>query len=203
MPSMGGSAATGALSGASTGSAFGPWGALAGGVLGGIGGLFGGKSKKPKKVPTMDPQQQALYNEFINSLMGKGGQFGSDLQFDPKAFNEMFDQNYAQPAYQNYQEEVVPTITGQFRGNNLQNSSYLGGALAKEGSRVQSDINAKRSAMMYQGQQDAAQRRMDAVQRILGMSTFGYQKRQPNALESILEALMEQGGSYLSKRFGA
>jgi hypothetical protein len=165
------------------------------GAMGLPGGIWGGLSgdKKPKKLSTLDKQQKGLYNEYMKGLMGQGGQFGDTFGWDPDQLQDVFNQNFAQPAYQQFQEEMVPGITGAFRGQNLQNSSYLGGALSKAGTDVQNNLNAQLAKMMYDAQQNSVDRRMDAVNKILNMQTFAYQKPQPRAFDQFMSGMANSG----------
>src|SRR5690606_24136904 len=109
--------ASGAVSGASIGSAIPGIGSAVGGILGGITGLFGEKKKKkPKKYNTLDPQQQALYNDYIASIRGEGP-FSGLYNFDSEGYNNIFDQTIGRPAYRNFEENIIPGITGQYRSN--------------------------------------------------------------------------------------
>lgn len=197
-----GSAATGALSGAATGSVFGPVGTGVGAVVGGLAGLFGSKKKKnkPKKRSSLDPQQQALYNDYISSLRGQGPM--SDLyNYDAQGANANFEQNVARPAYRGFEENIVPQITGQFRGNNLQNSSYAGQSLARAGRDVQENLDAQRSNMIFQGQQNAQSNKQNALQNILGMQTFAYEKpgaKAPNTIDQILGTTAPAAGEWFA-----
>ena len=202
-----GGAAGGALTGAAAGSAFGAPGAAIGGLLGGIGGLFGSKAKKPKKKNSFDPQQQALYNDYIGSLRGQGP-FSGLYNFDANQQNQVFDQTVARPAYRGFQENIVPQVTGQFRGNNIMNSSYAGDALARRGRDVQENLDAERARYQFAGQQAAQGRQQQGLENILGMSTFGYQKpsNQPSTIDQILGGIAPMAGqafgNYLSKGSG-
>jgi len=188
--------AAGAASGAATGAMFGAPGAAIGGVAGGLLGLFGtsNKRKKPKRLSTLDPTQQGIYNEYAKGLQGKGGQYNDLFNFNPDQMKDVFQKMYANPAYQNFNENVVPGITGQFRGQNLQNSSYLGGALGKAGTDVQNNLNAHLSNMLYQGQQDAVNRRVQGIQNLLGTQTFAYEQPQESAGDQAFGQLMNVGG---------
>lgn len=201
-----GGAAAGAASGGATGfSIGGPVGGAIGGVAGGLLGLFGGGRKRPKKISTLDKNQKALYGEYSKGLNGQGGKFGNLFNFDSQGATENWKQNYADPAYQNYNENIVPKITGQFRGGNLQNSSYLAGALGKAGSDVQKNLNAHMSNMLYNGQQDALQRRVQGIDKLLNMQTFAYQQPQQSASQQGFGALLSAGGkafgSYVDNKF--
>lgn len=188
-----GGALSGAASGAGIGSAFGPVGTGVGAVAGGLLGAFGRKKKKAKRISTLDKTQQGIYNQYAKGIQGEGP-FADLYNFNPEQARDVFSQMYAQPAYQQFQEEVIPGITGQFRGGNLQNSSYLGGALAKAGTDVQRNLNANLSNMLYQGQQDALQRRINAINNILNMQTFAYQKPQESQGDSFWNSLLSKGG---------
>lgn len=173
-------------------------GALGGGLL----GLFGRKKKKPKKISTLDPTQQKLYDQYAQALMGKGGQFGDLFNFDADQAKDVFQKMYAQPAYQNFQEQVVPGITGQFRGGNLQNSSYLGGALSKAGTDVQKNLDAQMANMLYQGQQDAVNRRINGINNIMNMQTFAYQQPQPDMFDQIIGGFAQGAGKVAANYLG-
>lgn len=186
---------TGALGGAGTGALYGakfggPIGAGIGGLLGGIGGLFGGGRRRPKRVSTFDPKQREVYNQYIQALQGRGGPLADVFgQTDPAQLRGLFDQNFAQPAYQNFQENIVPGITGQFRGQNLQNSSYLGGALGKAGTDVQRDLDAKLAEILFAAQQGDIARRQQGAEHILGLNTFDYRRPSPSRVDSLLDSL--------------
>ena len=158
-----GGAVSGAMSGASIGSVI-PGvgtaiGGAVGGLVGGIAGLFGKKKKKkPKKMSTLDPQQQSLYNDYISSIRGEGPM--KDMyNFDAEGYNDVFDKTIGRAANRNFQENIIPGITGQFRSNNLMNSSYAGESLSRAGRDVQENLDAQRSQNVFQGQQQANQDR--------------------------------------------
>jgi hypothetical protein len=202
-----GAGAAGAASGAATGSAFGVPGAVVGGITGGLLGLFGtSKKKKPKKLDTLDPTQKAIYKDYAKALQGGGGQFGDLFNFNPDQLKDVFQKMYADPAYQNYQENIVPGVTGAFRGGNIQNSSYMAGELAKKGRDVQNNLNAHLSQMLYQGQQDAINRRVQGIQNILNTQTFAYQQPQASAGDNAFSSLLDIGGKamggIIDRKFG-
>jgi hypothetical protein len=196
--------AGGAASGAAIGSAFGPIGTGVGAVAGGLLGLFGRKKKKAKKLSTLDKTQQGIYNQNAEGLQGRG-KFADLYNFDADAARKNFNNMYAQPAYQQFQEEVVPGITGQFRGGNLQNSSYLGGALSKAGTDVQRNLDAQLANMLYQGQNDSVNRRINGINNLLNMQTFAYQQPQQSAGDQVFGSLLDIGGkaagAYFNNKF--
>ena len=197
-----GTAATGALSGAMVGSSFGPPGMAIGGVIGGVAGLFGSKKKKKKKLSAFDDQQQKLYGETMSALSGKGAGAGM-YNFDSDSFNKNFDKTVSNPAYRNFQENIIPNITGQYRQGNLMNSSYSAGALSRAGRDVQENLDAQRSSGAYQGQQQADMNRMNTTQNMLGVSTFGYQQPQQgsSAIDQILGKIGPIAGEWAADYF--
>jgi hypothetical protein len=191
-------AGTGALTGASVG---GPWGALAGGIIGGVGGLFnkGPKPEKFNKLGTLDPTQKQLYDQQAQALQGGGGPLADVYgQFNPQLMKDFYEKSYAQPQYQEFQENIVPTITGQFRGQNLQNSSYLGGALSKAGTNVQNNLNGQMAELLYKGQQSQTDRRATALDRILNLQTHVNQRPQPSVFDDLLATLNKSAGDMLT-----
>lgn len=195
------SGASGALSGGQIGmSVGGPPGAAIGAVAGGLAGLFGSKKKKrkPKQISTLDPQQQQLYDQYVQSIRGQGPLAGIH-GFDAAGANQNFDQNVSRPAYRNFQENIIPQITGQFRSNNLQDSTYAGGALGRAGRDVQENLDAQRSNMIFNGQQTAQQNKLGAINNVLGMQTFAQerpQERKPGTIEQIFSQLAPKSGDF-------
>lgn len=192
-----GNVVSGTASGAAIGTSFLPGvGTAIGAGIGAIAGLFGRK-KKPKKRSTLDKQQRALYNQQIEGLSGKG-QFADLYNFNSEAANANFDKMVSNPAYRNFGENIVPGITGQYRQGNLMQSSYSGGALSRAGRDVQESLDAQRSNMIYQGQQDAMNRKQNALDRVLGMQTFAYDKPQGNSVDQILSAAAPAAGEWFA-----
>lgn len=187
-----GTGLSGGLSGAGTGFALGgPVGAGIGFLTGATTGFFKKKKpKKPKPMSTLDPQQQQLYNEYIASLRGEGPH-SSLFKYDSDTANANFDQNVGRPAYRNFQENIIPGITGQFRKGNIGNSSYTGEALSRAGRDVQENLDALRSDMQFQGQQQANINKQNAINSLLNMQTQAYQKpgaQQPSTIDQILNS---------------
>lgn len=203
------SAGAGALSGAGTGAAIGSAipgvgtaiGAGVGGLVGGVAGLFGSKKKKKKRLSTLDPEQQALRQSQIDALYGRGD-FSNLYAFDPQKANTNFDLNYARPAYRNFQENIVPEITGQFRQGGLFNSSYTGQALSRAGRDVQEGLDAKRFDYLYQGEQAANTAKQNAINSLLGMQTFNYAAPQASATDEIFSQIAPSAAKYLFNKFG-
>jgi hypothetical protein len=195
------SGATGAITGAATGSAFGPVGTVTGAIVGGAAGLFGGKKKKKaKKRSTLDPQQQALYKDYVDSIRGEGP-FKDMYNFDAQGYNDVFDKTVGRAANRNFNENIIPGITGQFRQNNLMNSSYTGEALGRAGRDVQENLDAQRSANVFAGQQQANQNKQNAINNIMGTQTFAYSKpgaEAPSGIDQVLGSLGTASGEWFA-----
>lgn len=196
--SLAAGAGTGAVYGASYGGA--P-GAAIGAAGGGVLSLLSNLNKKNRNVSTFDPQQQELYDQYMQGLQGQGPYADLFAEYDPQELNDLFDQSVAQPSYQNFKEEVIPGITGQYRGQNLQNSSYLGGHLAKEGSRLQQNLDTQRAGLQYQGKQQNQQNRSSAIDKLLQTQTHA-RDTSPNAIDALLAELTKGAGQILTKKFG-
>lgn len=191
-PNWGGGA-TGAVSGATAGSAFGPIGSVVGGTLGFFGGLFGGgKKKKKKKISTLDKRQQQLNDTQHEAVFGKGPL--ADLyNYNPEAANDVFSKTIANPAYRDFKEKLAPEITGNFRSQGLQNSSYVGDSLAKAGRDIQESLDAQRSQYLYGEQKDARNAKRNAVENLQNRQTFAYDQAAPSSggggIDSILRSI--------------
>lgn len=198
---------SGAASGASAGSAIGSVipvvgtaiGGAVGAIGGGLAGLFGSKKKKKKRkqISTLDKRQQALNEQQYESLLGKGPL--ADLyNYDPEGANAVFDKNIANPAYRKYKEDLAPSITGQFRSQGLQNSSYVGDALSKTARDIQENLNAQRSQYLYGEQENARSAKRNAVENLQNRQTFAYDKQAPSStfdLNSILNSVTPEAVS--------
>lgn len=150
-----------------------------------------GKQLEPSQLSSLDPQQQKLYDSYQQAIMGGGGPLADIYGFDPEQIRDLYTQQYAEPAYQQFQEEVVPGITGQFRGQNLENSSYAAGAVGKAGRDVQSNLNAQLANMLYNAEQQSLQRKQGGINQLLNMQTFAYQQ---SPLMQLLQGLAGGAG---------
>ncbi len=195
----------GAASGAGIGSLFGPVGTGIGAAGGFITGLFSGKKKKPKKQSTFDKRQEELYKNYVNAIQGQGPL--SDIyNYNPDMANQTFDQTIGRYANRNFQENIVPTITGQYRGGNIMNSSYSADALSRAGRDVQEGLDAQRSQYLYNQEQSARQAKQNSINNVLGMQTFAYEKQKPGVLDQVLGSVAPAAGEwfadYLRKNAG-
>lgn len=116
--------------------------------------------KYNKNAPGLQYDKKAanVYRYDPNNAFYRPDLTNPGYTFDAAGANANFNQNVVAPAYQNFQENLVPTISGQFRGNNLQNSTYFGNALGKAATDVQKNLDAQRANMIFQGNQTANNR---------------------------------------------
>ena len=192
-----GSAATGAASGASTGAVLGAPGMIGGAALGGIAGLFGSGKKKAKRISSLDKNQQKINKRQYEALMGKGPL--ADLyNYDPEKANAVFDQITARPAYRDFQEKMIPKLTGEFRSQGLQNSSYMGEALGRAGRDVQEHLDALRAQQLY-GQESAAKTaKQSAIENFQNRQNFAYDTKAQGGgfdISSILKSISGVAGA--------
>ncbi len=193
-----GDIAGGAAGGAALGSTFGPVGTALGAVGGGILSLFGGKKKGKKKVSRFDDQQQQLYDQRMQALRGQGP-FADIYSFNADKANTNFDKNIAAPATRDWEENKIPAITGNFRGRNLQNSSYLGESLTKSGRDLQEGLNAKRYDYIYSGEEAAKGYKRDTIDKTLNQNTFDYDSSKGGG--SVIDQILEAGGQEAGQWF--
>lgn len=187
---------SGGLSGAATGfSVGGPVGAGIGGVVGLASGF--GKKKK-KKTSTLDKNQKKLYGDINSSLYGEGP-FNDLYQYDVDSANKNFDMNIARPEYRNFQENVIPKITGQFRSQGIGNSSYTGEALARSGRDLEETLAGKRSDMVFKGQQEALNRKERGIQGVMGTNTQAIDTaNKPSLFDDVWKTLGPAAGEYIA-----
>lgn len=163
-------------------------------------GLVGGalkKKKKPKRLPTMSPEQQRLYEAGLQAAYGQGGPL-ADLYapYDYEQAQDVFQRNVADPALERFREQVIPGISGQFRSGNLGESSYYGDALARGGRDVQRNLDAQMAQYLQQGEEANKSRRMQGVQNLYGQQSFAYQAPQEDPWSSAFSGGMDLIGQY-------
>lgn len=199
-----GSGLSGAASGATLGGSIGGGpGAAIGAGLGGLAGLFGGGEKKAKTQSTLDPKQRALLDEYLTAAQtGQGPLAQLFGPTDLTGYQNFFQRNFADPALQRFKEEIIPNITGQFRGAGLGQSSYLGEALGKAGTDVQKGLDDKLADILFQAEQGTMQNRRGAVENILGMNTMAQGRPQQTSIAGLLEQLGMGAGDVLKNYLG-
>lgn len=196
-----GRGATGALKGAAAGSVFGPWGTAIGAGIGGLSSLWDSGDQQ-STISSLDPYQQELYRQQYEGVIGQGP-FSNLYNYDPEMASNRFEQTIAKPAYRSFQENIVPSITGQFRNKNLMQSSYAGDALSKLARDVQESLNAQRTNYMYGQENQARESKLNAIEALQNRQTFAYDRARDNTgfnidsiLKSINPTLLEKAWDY-------
>lgn len=135
-----------------------------------MGMLFGREKQHKEKlrsIPTMDPNQQALFSQLLGGLGGQGGALSSGmgnlsqlLSGSPQAF-----QAYEAPAMRQFQQEIIPGIAERFSrfGQGSQQSSAFGQQMGQAGSMLSENLAAQRGGL----QQNA----MSQLISLLGLGT--------------------------------
>jgi hypothetical protein len=136
-----------------------------------------GKDPELKQVPTMNPQQEQFLQNFIQSLQGNQGNIGQYFQDilgnDPESY-----QRFSAPYLQQFQQQILPMIRGQFAGQG--DSSARDQALGGAGANLQTNLAGLREGLRGQ----AVGQFGGLSQQGLGTSPFAYQNMQgtPGAL---------------------
>ena len=156
---------------------------------------FGAFRKRRKRRSTFDDRQQRLYDMLDEALYGRGPQ--ADLyNVNPEEWKDYFERNVRQPAMESFQKETVPTITGQFRGGNLMNSTYAGEALAGAGAKLQKGLDAQLADILFKAKQASLERRSRAISDQLGRNTFDYEDTENPWMTAAQEGAKFAGGYY-------
>lgn len=202
--------ASGALSGAASGAAIGSAvpgigtaiGAGVGGLIGGVSGLFGGGGSAQKKS-TLSKTQKGLLKAYNQAIMTGEGPladvFGSG---DVEGLRGFYDRNVREPSLQKFREDVVPAISGQFRGRGLGKSSYLGESLSRAGRDVQTNLDNRFSDMVFQQQEAGRGRKASAINSIMGNQEFAYNEPSKGLGSTLLESIAPAAGEFVGNYFG-
>lgn len=180
----------GATGGAAAGSAIPFLGSAMGGILGGLGGLFGGKKRYKQQTTLTGNQQQANKDQF-GSFYNQGP-FADLYNYNPEMANTVFDQTRFNPAMRNWNEGIVPKITGQFRGDNMMQSSYAGDALARSGRDLTETLEGQRNQYLYGLESEARSAKRKALEDYQNRSMFKYDTNpQQNTASQVVDALSD------------
>jgi len=150
--------------------------------------LFG-KSGEMKAMPTMDPQQQQMFSQYMNQLGGMGGmgfdQLRSMLSGEDKAFE--------QSAMSNFNQSIVPNLAEQFAGVGGRSSSAFNQALGGAGAGLAEQLALHKSGLQQQGMGQL----FNMMQSGMQQPTFNWQ--QIPGTQGALAPLMSGLGSALGQ----
>lgn len=155
---------------------------LLGGVASIAGGLLGGRGRAPAETK-MQKTQRKLVDQLISSLSGQGPY--SDLF---KGDDATFQRSFVDPAMSRFRNQIAPQIQQQYAATGQHLNSGLDDQLLRAGV----DLNANLDQYAYQHQQDALNRKQNALSGILGAGPGA--QNQPSFGQDVMSTL----GGYLS-----
>lgn len=169
-------------------------------------GFWLGEKGKYKKLTTLTPEQQSLYDQYLNAAQnrGAGGAFGQAADYYRDILEDKPEvmQAYIDPEMRRYREEIVPELSEQFAGMGS-------GALSSSGFRnaaVRSGVDLQERLGLIR-----AQLRQNAAQGLMGMQegatkpTFEnvYRKGQPGFWQTFGQSFARGAGESFGKGLGS
>lgn len=189
------------------------WVPLAAAGIGAIGSIASAwlnkpsEPKEPRRETRPPPQytpkeskiqkrQRKLVDDLLYSLKHPDGKF-SDLYEKPS--DELFQKYYVEPAKARFENEIAPSIQQKYIATGQQRGSGLQGALSRAG--IDMDQLLNQDYMRYQ--QDAMNRRTNAINSILGMGSGptpqNIPQPQSNQIDySTMNAIKQGAAGYLA-----
>lgn len=160
------------------------WGpALATGAASVAGGLLG-SAGRPNQETKMQKTQRKLIDELLSSLSGGGGKFSDLFNADEATFQRSF----VEPSMSRFRNQIAPQIQQQY----IQGGQQRGTALEDTLTRAGVDLNSLLDQQYANFQQNAENRRANAISGILGAGAGA-----PNET-SFGQDVMSSLGGYLS-----
>lgn len=187
-----------------------------------LSGLFGGNKQKTQNIPRFNPQQ----NQYLQGLyQGQGIESNPTYQQGNSLLQGLLSnapgayENFERPYYENFEQNILPTIAERFAGGLGEGgtgagglkSSAFGGQLAQAGRGLQTDLANMRSGMQLQTLPQALQYAQQPQQNQLsglGASPYNqvFSPQGDNPINSLLQALQQalsqNGGRLPSFNFG-
>lgn len=144
----------------------------------GLGSFLFGSNEKLKKFKQFDPQQEQLFSNFIQQLMGGSGGVGGTqdlikrlqdmLNPDSQYYKDIEEEQLSE-----FNEQTIPRLAEQFAGGaqgGALSSSGFGQALGGAARGFKRDIQGQKSNMIMQ----ALQQLLGQNQQALSAQPFGY-----------------------------
>lgn len=159
--------------------------------------LFVGTPEKHKRVSTLAPEQQGLYQQMLQALQqqGAGGAFGASADYyrdllsdDSSTFNA-----FAAPEQRRFNEEIIPGLSEQFAGmgsGGLTSSGFRNAAV-----NAGTDLSERLGAIRAQLRQQGAQGLSNMGQ--FGLSNFSQDVMTQPGSEGLLSNIGQGVGSAL------
>ena len=172
------------------------------GALGGAAFNRLNKTRKPKKVSLLDDRQENIL-ELLNQAAQGQGPFAGLTQTDPEQTAGFFNEAVAQPLINQFNEEILPGITGQFRGKGLGQSTFAGQAAARAGEGLERTLASQLANQQFAQLNQGNQNLMSILNTILDKQTSGFQQPQLSPLDQMLGQLLNLGTQAAGKAFFA
>ena len=138
------------------------------------------------KPSGLDKRKKRLVDELLSSLQGEG-QYGDLFN----ASDETFQKSYVEPAMAQFRNQTAPNIQQSYIASGQQRGTGLEDSLSRAGVNMDQMLNEQ----YYTFQQDALNRKQNAINQILGTQ---YGQGQPG--QSVGSAATQGFGGYLSQQ---
>lgn len=145
--------------------------------------FFFGSEPKMKQIPTMNPQQQQLFSQLMQMLVGQGG-LGQGYQESTDLLRDYLDpsseavQRFTDPYMQEFQQRTVPGLAERFAGlgslGGGLSSSGFGQSLSAAGGNLQSQLAALRAGLGQQAASQLMNQYGNFSNQVLNQRPFGY-----------------------------
>jgi len=134
----------------------------------GAGQLLGG-GPKSKRVKTLSPGQQEIF-DLIRQGVGGEGQFGGLFGgFDPNQIAQFFEQGVAAPTRQRFFEQSVPELEQRAIASGLTRSSGLQNKIQRGAVDLESQLASLLAQQQMGAREAALGRQMGGIQTLLGI----------------------------------
>ena len=131
----------------------------------------------------MEKTKRKLVDQLLASLSGKGP-YSDVFSFD----EDLFNRSFVEPAKAKFRNQIAPQIQQSFIASGQQRGTGLDDTLTRAGV----DLDAMLNQYLYQGQQDALNRKSGTINSIL--QAPGGMPSQPSSMQNIMSGF----GGYLS-----
>lgn len=152
---------------------------------------------QPKKLSSLDPNQQKLWNTFTDRLQNFSGADQSSIDYlmqlmDP---NSEAVSQFTAPHMRQFNEQTVPGLAERFAGMGGMggglSSSGFGQSLSAAGSGLQEKLAALKAGLGTQAANNLMNTYGNRMGTAMGTQTFGYQKPQQSMLETLGPAILQ------------
>lgn len=141
---------------------------------------FFGSKGKTEQLPTMSPEQQQFFQQFLSQLGGAGGEgFGQSMEYlqrllsgDPGTMSA-FEAPHLREFEQRTLPQLAERLTGQGGGGGR--ASGAAHAYAQAGTNLQEKLAQLRAGLQGQAAKQLMGNYMQGAQTALGARPFGYQ----------------------------